>query len=309
MGRRHQESSWIHRWSRWLIAGIALVGALGTALLTINKLTGGAGACPTEGCEQVFASPYATVFGLPLTLFGFLAYGTMLTLAAVPLLVSLEKNKPLRQKLESWTWPLMFMVATAMVVFSAYLMTLLTFEIQAFCPYCVSSAVFSLSMFALTLFGNRWEDLGQIAFMGIIVGVITLTGTFAVYAPIRAAEGGAPTITAAGQPGPPITAASGPAEISLAKHLQDIGAKMYGAWWCPHCHDQKMLFGAEATTAFTYVECAEDGQNSQTDLCRSKSEITGFPTWEINGEFYPGTQSLARLAELSDYSGPTNFQR
>ncbi|WP_035986573.1 vitamin K epoxide reductase family protein [Leptolyngbya sp. KIOST-1] len=310
MRRRRQESRWIHRWSRWMVAGIASVGALGTAFLTINKLTGGGGACPTEGCERVFASPYATIFGLPLTLFGFLAYATMFTLALAPLVINPDQNKVLRQKLEAWTWPLMFMVASSMVVFSAYLMTLLAFEIQAFCPYCVSSALFALAMFGIVLFGNRWDDLGQLAFIGFIVGIVTLTSTLAIYAPIRAGGGGSrPATVAAGQPGPPVTTASGPAEIALANHLNDIGATFYGAWWCPHCHDQKQLFGAEAATIFTYVECAEDGQNPQTALCRSKPEITGFPSWEINGEFYAGTQSLTRLAEISGYTGPMNFQR
>lgn len=309
MGRRRQESSWIHRWSRWLVAGIASVGALGTAFLTINKLTGGGGACPTEGCKQVLASAYATVFGLPLTLFGFLAYATMLILAVAPLVVNPDQNKSLRQKLEAWTWPLMFLLATAMVVFSAYLMTLLAFELQAFCPYCIASALFAISMFAIVLLGNHWEDLGQLAFMGIIVGVVTLTSTLAIYAPVRSGGGSRPSAIVAGQPGPPISTASGPAEVALANHLKDIDANMYGAWWCPHCHQQKQLFGAEATAAFNYVECAEDGQNPQPDLCRSKAQITGFPTWEINGEFYSGTQSLARLAELSGYEGPTDFRR
>jgi uncharacterized membrane protein/glutaredoxin len=304
---RRQENSWMHRWSRWLVAGIASVGALGTGFLTINKLMGGGGACPTEGCEQVFSSPYATVFGLPLTLFGFLAYAAILVLAVTPLLINADKHKPLRQKLESWTWPLMFMQASAMVVFSAYLMSLLAFELQAFCPYCIASALFAVSMFMIILFGNQWDDLGQLAFVGIIVAMLTLTSTLAIYAPVRA--GGGPSTLSAGQQGPPITTASGPAEVALANHLKNIGAAMYGAWWCPHCHDQKQLFGAEAATAFTYVECAEDGQNSQTALCRSKPEITGFPSWEIKGEFYSGTQSLARLAEASGYSGPTDFRR
>jgi uncharacterized membrane protein/glutaredoxin len=307
MARRRQESRWIHRWSRWLVVGIALAGALGTAFLTINKLTGGDGACPTEGCERVFASPYATVFGLPLTLFGFLGYATMLALAAAPLLINPDQSKELRQKLEAWTWPLMFMVATAMVVFSGYLMTLLAFEIRAFCPYCVSSALFALSMFTIILLGNRWDDWGQLAFIGFVVAALTITSTLAIYAPIRAG-GGTPSAIA-GQPGPPITTASGPAEVALANHLANSGAVMYGAWWCPHCHDQKQLFGAEAAAALRTIECAEDGQNPQTALCRSKSEVTGFPTWEINGEFYPGTQSLQRLAELSGYTGPMDFRR
>jgi uncharacterized membrane protein/glutaredoxin len=306
MRRRRQESRWIHRWSRWLVAGIALVGALGTGYLTLGKFFGD-GTCPTEGCDRVLSSPWGTVFGLPLTLFGFLAYGTMLVMALAPLLINADQNKALRQKLETWTWPLMFLLATAMVVFSGYLMTVLAFELQTFCPYCVASALFALSMFVIILLGNRWDDLGQLAFMGIIVAVLTITATLAVYAPINA--GGSPNGDVAGQVGPPITTASGPAEVALANHLSDIGATMYAAWWCPHCHDQKQLFGAEATQALNTVECAEDGQNSQTALCRSKPEIAGFPSWEINGEFYPGTQSLARLAELSGYTGPTDFRR
>ncbi|PZO42547.1 MAG: hypothetical protein DCF17_08350 [Shackletoniella antarctica] len=306
MRRRRQESRWIHRWSRWLVAGIALIGALGTGYLTLGKLLGD-GTCPTEGCDRVLSSPWGTVFGLPLTLFGFLAYGTMLVMAIAPLLVNADQNKPLRQKLEAWTWPLMFLLATTMLVFSGYLMTVLAFELQAVCPYCIGSALFALSMFVIILLGNSWDDLGKLAFMGFIVGVLTITATLAVYAPIDA--GGSPGGDVAGQVGPPITTASGPAEVALANHLNEIGAVMYAAWWCPHCHDQKQLFGAEATAALNAVECAEDGQNSQTELCRAKPQITGFPSWEIDGEFYAGTQSLARLAELSNYAGPTDFRR
>jgi uncharacterized membrane protein len=304
MRRRRQESRWIHRWSRRLVAGIASVGALGTAYLTLAKLMGGS-ACPTEGCDRVLSSPYATIFGLPLTLFGFLAYVTMLVLAITPLLIDADQRKELRQTLEARTWPLMFMLASIMVVFSGYLMTILAFELKEFCPYCVTSAAFALSMFLIILFGKRWEDFGQLAFTGIIVAVITLTGTLAIYAPIR--NGGSQTTTA-GETGPPITTTSGPAELALANHLKEIGATMYGAWWCPHCHDQKVFFGAEAAELVPYVECAEDGKNPQPQVCRAQPQVTGFPTWQINGEFYPGAQTLERLAELSGYQGPMDFQ-
>ena len=303
MGRRRQEELWIHRWSRRLVTGIASVGALGTAYLTVVKWTGGS-ACPTEGCDRVFSSPYATVFGQPLTLFGFLAYVTMLLLAATPLLVNRDRNKELRQTLERRTWPLMFGLACVMVAFSGYLMTVLALELKEFCPYCISSATFALSMFLIILFGRRWEDFGQLAFTGIIVAVVTLTGTLAIYGPVRS---GGVQAAVPGETGPPIMTTSGPAQIALANHLKAVDAVMYGAWWCPHCHDQKAVFGAEAAAVIPYVECAEDGKNSQTKLCRSESQVTGFPTWKINGEFYPGAQSLDRLAELSGYTGPNDF--
>lgn len=305
MGRRRQETRWIHRSARWLIAGLAAIGAFGTAYLTIVKVMGGDAACPTAGCDRVLASPYATIFGVPLTVFGFLAYTGMIVLALAPMLIKPEANPSLHKRLDSWTWPLLFMGALAMTVFSGYLMYLLAFEIQAACLYCITSATLAVSMLALTLVGRVWEDVGQLLFTGIIVAVVTLTGTLAIYAPINSGSmqaGGAP-----GEVGPPITTTSGPAELALAEHLASINATMYGAWWCPHCHDQKQLFGEAAAQQIPYVECAEDGQNSQTALCRSKEGITGFPTWEINGQFYAGTMSLNDLADASGYQGPRNF--
>ena len=45
---------------------------------------------------------------------------------------------------------------------------------------------------------------------------------------------------------------------------------MYGAFWCSHCYDQKQTFGQEAYRRIRYVECAPDGVDSQTKLCRSR---------------------------------------
>lgn len=306
MRRRRQETRWIHRWSRWLIGAIAIMGALGTAYLTVVKLTGGDAICPTGGCDRVLSSPYAMVFGIPLTIFGFLGYAGMATLALGPVAINPDTNKELRTNLEKWSWPLLFVGATAMMVFSGYLMYLLAFEIRATCIYCITSAVFALSMFSLTLLGRYWEDAGQLVFMGVIVAVVTLTGTLAIYAPINNPQAADSSIP--GEAGPPITTVSGTAELQLAEHLQAVGATMYGAWWCPHCHDQKQLFGSEAAKRIPYVECAPDGQNPQTDRCQATPGITGFPTWEINGQFYGGTQSLEALADLSGYTGPRNFQ-
>jgi glutaredoxin len=90
-------------------------------------------------------------------------------------------------------------------------------------------------------------------------------------------------------------------EAQLANHLDETGATMYGAYWCPHCADQKEMFGS-AIDQVPYVECAADGENAQPQLCQEKG-IQGYPTWEINGEFYPGTQPLDKLAELSGFEG------
>lgn len=93
--------------------------------------------------------------------------------------------------------------------------------------------------------------------------------------------------------------ASSPNPAALAEHLSAIDARMYGAYWCPHCADQKEMFG-DAFSTIDYVECAPDGENARPELCQSAG-IQGYPTWEINGELYPGLRSLADLAALSGY--------
>ena len=297
---RRRSTPWIHRWSRPIITTIGTIGAIETAYLTIIKLSGDA-ACPTEGCDQVLNSPYAEILGIPLTIFGFLAYVTMAIMAAAPLAINPEQNKSLRLRVEQWTWLGLFAGATAMTIFSSYLMYLLAFKIKALCIYCIASALFSLSFLIFTLMGHAWEDLGQLFFTGTLVGMVTLIGVLGVYNITTTPN------QVAGNSGPPIISTSGSAEMALAEHLRNIGAKKYGAYWCPHCHDQKELFGKEAFALIDYVECDPNGQNPRPQLC-NPTNIKGYPTWEINGQFYAGTQSLERLSQLSGYQGPRNFQ-
>ncbi|NEO27124.1 MAG: hypothetical protein F6K03_09580, partial [Kamptonema sp. SIO4C4] len=91
---------------------------------------------------------------------------------------------------------------------------------------------------------------------------------------------------------------------ALIDHLNAIDARMYGAYWCPHCNDQKERFGNAASRLNNeiYVECDPRGEDSQTQLCIDK-KVRGFPSWEINGEMYLGVKSLSELAELSGFDG------
>ena len=315
---RRRSIPWIHQWSRPLIAAIAGCGALTTAYLTVVKLSQGTAACPTKGCDQVLASNYATVFGLPLTLFGFLAYTSMVIFALAPSAVSPTQKKELRSDLENWTWLLLLVGAIAMTVFSGYLMYLLAFELKSVCLYCLASAAFSLSLLALTLMGRTWEDLGQILFTAIVVGMVTLIGTLGVYAGNKPDLTGStpgqtspPSLSPSGEPKPgvgwQITTDSGESEIALARHLNQIGAKEYIAWWCPHCHEQKQLFGKEAYSKINHIECDPSGKNPRPDLC-SAAKIQSFPSWVINGQLYSGVQTLTELAKISKYEGPGDFK-
>lgn len=107
--------------------------------------------------------------------------------------------------------------------------------------------------------------------------------------------------------GKPITTDSNPAKIALAQHLQEVGAKMYGAFWCPHCHQQKQLFGKEAVSYLNYIECATDDPKVLAQSCRDAG-IRAYPTWEIDGELHEGRFSLDELADLSGYQGSRDFQ-
>jgi uncharacterized membrane protein len=311
MRSRRRSSPWIHRWSRVLIGAIAILGALITGYLTMVKFSGGSTACPTEGCSIVLSSPYANFFGLPLSLFGLLAYISMAVFALSPLAINSEDSKDLRSTLDNWTWLLLFAGATAMTIFSGYLMYLLAFKINALCIYCLASAICSVSLFVLTVIGNDWEDIGQLFFTGIVVGMIALIGTGVLHASNSPQPTATPTLSPVGDPvsgtGWEIINVSGEAEIALARHLTKIGAKMYGAWWCPHCHEQKQLFGKEAFKEIDYIECAPDGKNSQTNLC-VKTDIKSYPTWQIKGKIEAGVKSLEKLADLSGYQGARNFK-
>jgi len=85
---------------------------------------------------------------------------------------------------------------------------------------------------------------------------------------------------------------------NFAKCITQSGAKMYGAYWCPHCKDQKALFGT-SLQYINYVECDANGPNAQPEECQ-KAGITGYPTWIINEKQYSGLQTLNKLASLTN---------
>lgn len=320
MRRRHSRSTpWIQKWSRVIIGAIATLGLLLTTYLTITTLTGAEVVCNASGadgssCASVLSSPYAKVFGQPLSLFGALAYLSMIIFAVSPYLISEEEQPDLRQTAEDWTRLFLLIGATAMTIFSGYLMYVLATKIVALCYYCIGSALFALSMLVLTVVGQDWEDIGQAIMTGTIVSLVTIIATLGVYAPVNnpvAADGLIPPISSPPKPGVgwPIVTTSTAAEIALAEHLTASDIKMYGAYWCQHCRDQKNLFGKEAFKVVTYIECAEDAEKDepQPDKCEAAG-VNSYPSWEIEGELQSGTIPLPQLAQLSGYEGPEEFK-
>jgi len=84
--------------------------------------------------------------------------------------------------------------------------------------------------------------------------------------------------------------------IGFAECLKEEGATFYGAFWCPHCQNQKRIFGKKASDSLPYVECStQDGQN-QTEAC-IEAGVESYPTWEFaDGTRVGGTQSIQDLA-------------
>ncbi|MEL6321060.1 MAG: vitamin K epoxide reductase family protein [Cyanobacteria bacterium J06626_14] len=280
---RRKQLSWLHRNSRYLLTGIASAGLL----LSIG--------CLAKGDSALSASNYVNLAGISLPLLGAIAYGLMGTLAIGPVLT---KNK----SLEGPTWLGLFIGSTAMVIFSGYLLYIMFGVLQEPCVPCMLSAFLTMGLWVLTLKGNRWDDLGQLLLPGICVVMVAGLVTTGLHAYAQDPD----TFFNPGNAPPVVATDSGESEIALAKHLSDIGATKYGAWWCPHCHAQQTLFGKQAFDHITYVECDEAGIDPKPQACRAAG-VQSYPTWEINGETYSGVQSLQALAAVSGYSGPQNF--
>mmetsp|Transcript_38758 Transcript_38758/g.47225 ORF Transcript_38758/g.47225 Transcript_38758/m.47225 type:complete len:218 (-) Transcript_38758:145-798(-) len=122
-----------------------------------------------------------------------------------------------------------------------------------------------------------------------------VASTFAAVALYLSAPASAVTASNAA---PAITTDSTEQSLVVAKSLSDLNARMYGAFWCSHCYDQKQAFGKEAFQKYiSYIECDKEGLNNQRSLCKEK-DVPGYPTWEINGKLYPGERSLEELQEL-----------
>jgi len=90
---------------------------------------------------------------------------------------------------------------------------------------------------------------------------------------------------------------------AFAKCLDVKQAKMYGAFWCPHCEEQKELFGPSFKYA-PYVECGMKGQQGIQQVC-TDAGIKKFPTWVFaNGTHVEGKRSLEYLSDQTGCSLP-----
>lgn len=100
----------------------------------------------------------------------------------------------------------------------------------------------------------------------------------------------------AGAPTTPKATTASANTPEIAQCLADKGAKFYGAFWCPHCHDQKEMFG-DAMEYIEYIECDARGENANPEACLA-ADITSYPTWVFaDGEKLVGARTPEELAE------------
>lgn len=95
---------------------------------------------------------------------------------------------------------------------------------------------------------------------------------------------------------------STPQAVELAKHLKRVGATFYGAYWCPHCRNQRRLFGKEALQLVNYVECDPRGAGANAKVCQ-RAAVDGYPTWMIGDKRISGEHPLSELAAFSGFAG------
>ncbi len=260
----------------WLLFGLALLGMGLTAYLTYNawQESAVAGCVVGSACDIVLSSRWSTLFGLPTSFWGFLTYA---------LLAAIAWNKRADNQ-----WKAAWVVSLFGLGYSLYLTSVSFFYLESACPYCLTSlALMALIFGAVTLQrpknlpGFVWGPWLAKGVGGAAIVVVALHFHYAGY------WGNAPR-------------PEDPWIRGLAEHLTQIDAKFYGASWCPHCNDQKELFGGSSRRV-PYVECSPGGPRGALAPVCKENNIQSYPTWIINGQRYTGTHSLDALAQYSNY--------
>lgn len=260
----------------WPLLALSLLGVALAGYLSWTSLSGGSvqGCSAGSGCDVVLSSRWATLLGMPTAFWGLLTY---LALAATAFIARADQQ-----------WRFAWMIAFFGALYSVYLTIISLTVLGGACPYCLTSLALMSAILALVTF-QRPERLPAFSW----------SRWLRVRGPAAVAIIAFLHLNYMGYVGKP-PAVEDPALRALAVHLADTGVKMYGAEWCPHCQDQKAMFGA-AAKRLPYIECSMGRQGSaQTAACR-QAAIKTYPTWEIKGQRYEEVLSPLRLAELTGF--------
>lgn len=260
----------------WPLLVLALLGMGLTGYLTFTAWAGEvvAGCAVGSDCDIVLSSRWATLFGQPTAFWGFLTY---LCLAAIAWM----RRRDLR-------WKVAWQVALFGVLYSVYLTTISMAKLQAACPYCLTSAALMITILGVVTY-QRPTGLPHFSWRSWLPR--TAAGSLALVLALHLHHAGA------WGPGAP----EDPELRALAIHLSQTDAKFYGAFWCPHCEQQKRVFGTSADR-LPYIECSPGGRYGPVAEACGRVGIRVYPTWIINGRRYEGVLTVRQLAARSGFA-------
>ncbi|MEC4674998.1 MAG: vitamin K epoxide reductase family protein [Nitrospirota bacterium] len=266
------------RWSKTrspldiVLLVLAVAGALLTtylsyvAMFEVHPAFCGEG----SGCDLVQSSRWATLFGVPMALWGLVTYVVMTALIW-------------RGRRKSGSWTVFIFVAVCGFAISTYLTVISVVEIEATCPYCLASFAIITTIMVLSIVRRPPEWLTSVK-EAVVLALVVVGLLHMHYSGLFSA--------AAGPENPQLQA--------LAIHLADTGVKFYGAYWCPRCQEQKAQFESSAKR-LPYVECSSGGRGSPLTAPCVVENIKNYPTWIIGDQRLTGLQTPSALASTSGF--------
>ncbi len=127
----------------WASVVLGLIGLAVAIYMTIYKLTSNDNMCLGSGdCSTVNASPYSEVYGIPVAAIGVMGYLAILICLFLETRFNFFKQNATL---------LIFGLGMTGFVFNAYLIYLEFFEIKALCPFCLTSQIAMIFLFALAI--------------------------------------------------------------------------------------------------------------------------------------------------------------
>jgi uncharacterized membrane protein len=140
----------VKRFLAYLLIFFSLLGVFDTGYLTWEKLNNSIPPCSAAfKCGDVLNSSWASVGHIPLSAFGILFYTGFLLLGSL-LFIEKEKLQVGSVSVAVSTIALVFGILG--VLFSAYFVFLMGVVLQAWCLYCVLSALNCVVLFVTSLF-------------------------------------------------------------------------------------------------------------------------------------------------------------
>lgn len=124
------------------IALLAFTGMVDALYLSIKRNAGPIPCHITHGCTDVLTSKYSEIGPIPLSWFGLAFYFTIFSIVIIKLFE--DPDNPVKQ-----LSGLIFYLAGAALIISAFLVGIQAFILKAFCEYCLLSAGLVLTIFLL----------------------------------------------------------------------------------------------------------------------------------------------------------------